>query len=125
MKTCIICNTDIQPPKRKYCSNNCKQKAHYNKHCKNNPNTSYSQHKRADKRKKHFISLKGGKCAVCGYGKNYAALCFHHLHDKSFPLDSRNMGNRSMDSLVKEVDKCQLLCLNCHMEHHYPDLVLN
>ena len=54
MKNCIICNNELLKTQVKYCSNKCKQKAHYIKH-KTNTNSTYSQFKRADKRKKEFI----------------------------------------------------------------------
>lgn len=124
MKNCIICNKELHGNQNKFCSNNCKQKAHYNKHFKNNPNSTYSQYKRADIRKKQMISSLGGCCSKCGYNKNYAALEFHHIKDKSFNLDSRNISNTSMTKLLEELKKCILLCSNCHREHHYPDLLL-
>jgi hypothetical protein len=124
MKTCIICQIELTKTQIKYCSNNCKQKAHYNKHVKSNTNTTYSQFKRADIRKKEFIQLKGGCCYNCGYNKNYSALHFHHIENKSFPLDSRNIGNRSLKSLKLELSKCVLLCANCHAEQHNPELIL-
>jgi hypothetical protein len=68
--------------------------------------------------------MKGGCCSQCGYNKNYSALHFHHLTDKCFPLDSRNIANRSMESLLKELEKCELLCANCHAEEHNPELLL-
>lgn len=123
MKNCIICQNELTKTQIKYCSNNCKQKAHYQKH-KINTNSTYSQYKRANTRKKQFINIKGGGCNKCGYNKNYSALHFHHLHDKSFPLDSRNIGNRSLESLLLELDKCILLCANCHSEEHNPELTL-
>lgn len=52
MKNCIICNKELHGNQIKYCSNNCKQKAHYSNFKKNNSNTTYSQYKRADIRKK-------------------------------------------------------------------------
>lgn len=125
MKNCIICNLELPKQKVKYCSIKCKMKAHYHRHKKSNPNTTYSQYKRADVRKKEFINLKGGKCSKCGYNKNYSALHFHHIGEKSFPLDSRNISNRSLKSLLEELDKCELLCANCHAEEHYPELILN
>lgn len=121
---CIICNKEIFKPKRKYCSNSCKGAAHYARHREANPNTTYSQYKRADVRKKHLIHTKGGCCAVCGYNKNYAALSFHHRCCKNFSLDSRNIGNRSFSSVLAEVQNCDLLCLNCHSELHNPELLL-
>ncbi len=124
MKNCIICNKELHGNQLKYCSNNCKQKGHYNKHVKTNPNSTYSQYKRADLRKKEMINLKGGCCSICGYKKNYSALEFHHIADKSFSLDSRRIANSSIKKLLEELEKCILLCANCHREHHYPDLLL-
>ncbi len=66
--------------------------------------------------------MKGGKCTKCGYSKNSSALCFHHIDPKtkSFPIDIRRCSNSSWDNLIKEADKCMLLCLNCHAELHNP-----
>jgi hypothetical protein len=60
---------------------------------------------------------------MCGYNKNHAALCFHHIEPtlKSFQIDLRRCSNSSWDNLSKEVSKCQLLCLNCHAELHNPN----
>ena len=46
------------------------------------------------------------------------ALEFHHSNpeEKDFGI-SRTL-TRSMDSLRKEVDKCILVCSNCHAEIH-------
>ena len=125
MKNCIICENELTKTQVKYCSAKCKQKAHYNKHVKNNPNTSYSQFKRADIRKKLFIQEFGGGCVICGYNKNYSALQFHHLYDKSFNLDSRRIANTSLLKLRLELEKCTLLCANCHAEEHNPQCILN
>lgn len=124
MKQCIICNNQLSQTQVKYCSPNCRQKAHYNKHVKNNPNTSYSQFKRADVRKKLLINELGGKCSNCEYNKNYSALHFHHLHNKLFNIDSRSIGNRSLKSIREELSKCILLCANCHAELHNPQCLL-
>lgn len=62
---------------------------------------------------------RGGKCEVCGYDKCQQALEFHHTDPsgKEFPLtDGRS---RSWERMKKEVDKCILLCANCHREYHY------
>ncbi|GAB4513758.1 MAG: hypothetical protein OHK0046_14890 [Anaerolineae bacterium] len=64
----------------------------------------------------------GGKCSHCGYDKNLAALTFHHTEDKTYPVDLRNLANRNIDSLLKEFEKCVLLCANCHFELHHPHL---
>jgi len=62
---------------------------------------------------------KGGSCMVCGYNKCQRALSFHHLNpkEKDFDLSSRGL-TRSWERIKKEIDKCVLLCANCHMEVH-------
>ena len=122
MKNCIICNTLLQGNQQKFCSGKCKQKAHWHSK-KDQTNTYHSQTLRALNRKMTFIEKLGGACSMCGYNKNIAALDFHHLNanDKSFKLDSRKLSNTRLDVLLKELDKCTLLCANCHREHHYPE----
>ena len=85
--------------------------------------TFAKQQERALKRKLELIEYKGGKCECCGYNQNYAALDFHHVHpeEKEFQLDSRHLSNTHIDKLKKEVDKCVLLCANCHRESHHPE----
>ena len=89
-----------------------------------NSNDYVKQKERALKRKLELIEYKGGKCEMCGYNKNIAALEFHHL-DKStkrFQLDSRHLSNTNMNEIKKESDKCILLCSNCHRELHNKEL---
>lgn len=87
-----------------------------------NPNNYEKQVERAIKRKLELIDYKGGKCEKCGYDKNISALDFHHKDPskKLFQLDSRHLSNTTIDKLKNEVDKCVLLCANCHRETHYP-----
>lgn len=91
-----------------------------------NPNNYDKQCERALKRKLELIEYKGGKCECCGYDKNIAAFEFHHLNPelKSFQLDSRRLSNTKIESLIKEADKCILLCANCHREEHNTDLIM-
>ena len=39
---------------------------------------------------------------------------------KDFNLDSRKLSNTNFEKILEEVDKCILLCSNCHKEIHYP-----
>lgn len=85
-----------------------------------NPNDYAKQKERALSRKLELIVLKGGKCEKCGYDKNIAALEFHHLDPsiKSFQLDSRHLSNTTKEKILEELEKCILVCSNCHRELH-------
>ena len=88
-----------------------------------NPNYYKKQKERALSRKMELISMKGGKCEICGYDKNIAALDFHHINpeEKDFQLDSRHLSNTSTIKIMEELDKCILVCSNCHREIHNPE----
>jgi len=70
--------------------------------------------------KKHLIQYKGDKCEKCGYNKPYlSSYDFHHLDpaDKDFNI-SRMSNSRDLAALEREVEKCILVCRNCHAELH-------
>lgn len=70
------------------------------------------------KRKKNeLVEYKGGNCEFCGYNKCIEALEFHHKdpNEKDFNISGSNF---KIETLKKEVDKCLLLCSNCHREEH-------
>lgn len=75
--------------------------------------------KRHKKVKALLVEYKGGKCEECGYSKCLSALQFHHKNSttKSFGI-AEKMYSKSLELLKQEVDKCELLCSNCHFEHH-------
>ena len=67
--------------------------------------------------KQKAIEYKGGKCITCGYNKSPAALVFHHRDpaEKSFTVSGKIA---KWERLQPELDKCDLLCSNCHHEEH-------
>ena len=64
------------------------------------------------------VEYKGGKCQKCGYNKCVGAMDFHHLdpREKDFTI-SANAGR--WEKIKRELDKCILLCKNCHAEYHF------
>lgn len=72
------------------------------------------------KSKQKAITYKGGKCSRCGYDKCAAALEFHHLNpaEKKISIAVMCSNGLKFDSLKIELDKCILLCANCHRELH-------
>lgn len=71
------------------------------------------------RRKDQAIAYKGGQCQACGYNRCSWALQFHHIDEstKSFEI-SKKIARLSFEKLVPELDKCALLCANCHAEVH-------
>lgn len=65
------------------------------------------------------VEYKGSKCQMCGYDKCIAALEFHHLDPTKKDFTIANSGHiRSFNNIIPELDKCILLCSNCHREEH-------
>ena len=65
---------------------------------------------------------KTTSCVRCGYSRNTDSLDFHHLDRNSKELEFRNVrfdSNKEIPTLIKEeLDKCIVLCSNCHAEEH-------
>lgn len=98
-RPCPICNKDYKS-KGKCCGS-----------CKSNVKRFES--------KERGIQYLGGKCVKCGYNKCNGALHFHHINplEKSFDISANYC--RNGETFRKELNKCQLLCANCHAEEHW------
>lgn len=64
-----------------------------------------------------LVNYKGGKCQSCGYNKSVCSLDFHHINpkDKEFSISGKIY---SYNKMLSEVEKCILVCRNCHGEIH-------
>ena len=64
-------------------------------------------------------TLKINGCAICGYDKCSDALDFHHTNpdNKIFQISVRSL-EKPIEEIVNELNKCILLCANCHREIH-------
>jgi hypothetical protein len=69
------------------------------------------------------VEYKGGCCSLCGYKKYLGALEFHHENPskKEFNI-AREGSTKFNDRIKKELDKCILVCANCHRECHGQNL---
>jgi hypothetical protein len=68
--------------------------------------------------KKKCVEYKGGSCESCGYSSCVGALEFHHKNpaEKDYCVSRKRTFT---DEVKLELDKCSLLCSNCHREEHY------
>lgn len=85
-------------------------------------NKEYIKEKqREDKRKRKLwaISYLGGCCSKCKQEFHPAVYEFHHTKPEEKDRDPSKMMTLSQERLKTELDKCILLCANCHrIEHH-------
>lgn len=73
-------------------------------------------------RKLFCIEYLGGKCKDCEGQFNPAVYELHHRDPKEKDRDPSKMFQLSQERLVSEIDKCDLLCANCHRLRHNKEL---
>jgi len=126
-RTCKDCKQ--LKPCRFSCSFNINSKPQYRTRCDNCHN--FVARKRKKERREYYnlrsikrnrlrkikcVKYLGGKCITCGYSKCNRALTFHHKIRATKKYDICRIIDHSWDKLKNELDKCDLLCFNCHME---------
>ena len=121
---CNVCNIGL--PMREFrCKNG--YYSHTCKKCQNRKGKLY-YYKRREKLieeiNKHKLMVG---CEICGWNKYSSALDFHHI-DPSIKIDTvanlLNRGQHGISKILKEVDKCIILCSNCHRGLHSGDIIL-
>ncbi len=71
------------------------------------------------RRKQKLVQICGGQCNLCGYKKCISALEFHHIDEekKSYALSKKGT-THNLEKDIAEIQKCILVCANCHREIH-------
>ena len=94
----------------------------------NNYSEKYNTTERKDALKKRYHKALseakeqlGGKCVKCGTTEG---LQFDHIHpkDKSFAI-TKQLLMSDRKKFKEELDKCQLLCCDCHLEKTKQDWI--
>jgi hypothetical protein len=127
---CKTCKKTFTQNKKtqKYCSSLCHRldikktycelhQCHYEKRCKKC--NSKAVQSRREKIKLLAFEYKGSKCERCDYDRCLSAMEFHHLdpQGKDFGISDKGY-TRSWQKVKEELDKCIMVCANCHREIH-------
>ncbi len=76
------------------------------------------QNKRLNRQKVRAIEHLGGSCKDCGRTGHPVIFDFHHLDMGAKEFEWARLRRKSWDKIVKELDKCVLLCSPCHRLRH-------
>ena len=68
--------------------------------------------------KEKCVAYKGGKCERCGYKKSLKALQFHHKDPNKKENIVSYFKLHKFEAAIPELNKCAMLCANCHVEVH-------
>ncbi len=70
-------------------------------------------------RKKQGVEYLGGRCADCGGIFPYYVYDFHHRDPAQKDMQFNKLRRYSWETIKRELDKCVLLCANCHRIRHW------
>ena len=73
---------------------------------------------RRNKRKALFVEELGGACSDCGNTYPLACYDFHHIDESTKSFEIAPALDRNINMIREEVQKCVLLCSNCHRIRH-------
>ena len=119
-KFCPKCKT-VKPLDEFYDRSNRESKGGYCKKCSN----KYHQ-KRVCEVKIKMIHHKGGQCVDCGLkleDSHYSVFDFHHLDPNIKDSNFKRIKFQNWEFIKNEIDKCVLLCSNCHRIRHADELI--
>jgi hypothetical protein len=116
LKSCTGCKKTFEYTKANFYSNGYDKNG--NQRLKSKCKKCYDQH--ASTRLTDIITEHYGeyKCSVCGYDKCLNAIEFHHFNSGEKDFEVSKMSSFSKDKIVCELEKCLMLCANCHREIH-------
>jgi hypothetical protein len=114
-KTCAKCGVEknsslFYKKSDKYSHSFCKEC--FNRYCS----------ERWVNKKIESIIYKGSECIDCHISypeEPYVIFEFHHLDPNIKDFDWSEMKLQKKEIIIKELDKCVLLCSNCHKKRHH------
>lgn len=73
---------------------------------------------RWNKNKAKVVAHFGGKCSDCGFVGHPALYDFHHNDPTAKKEDWGTLRRKSWSNILKELNKCTILCVMCHRLRH-------
>ena len=95
------------------------EKIHYRESLERRQNVLATAQSQKDRNISIVEQYKQLGCQKCGERRQYVLDC-HHLQESSkFDNISKMVKSAGMEQLKKELNKCVVLCSNCHREFHF------
>ena len=117
MRTCYSCKQ--QKPATEWYANQSACKACHRKNSDRRRKANPQKHRdyaneHAAHRRAQLIELKEGKpCADCGQVFHHVCMDWDHVRGEKL-MNVSQMVNRAWDQVLAEIEKCELVCANCH-----------
>jgi hypothetical protein len=74
----------------------------------------FEQRERLHKHRVLLDNAKNKPCADCGVKYDPWVMDFDHLRDKKFTISGKASQGYSLEKLLAEIAKCDVVCSNCH-----------
>lgn len=89
-------------------------------HYENNKKIYRDRNRRRIEEIKNFVdSFKSRPCCDCGQSFPSYVMDFDHLEDKKFYISRAPRIGFSIENVIKEIQKCDVVCANCHRIRTY------
>ena len=112
---CAVCKKEVTELASR--STRCKpcHNIYTRKHYRDNKRAYAVKARRNEKKRMDLIrKIKDVPCSDCGREYHYCQMDFDHIKgDKEFNIASHGKAV-SLEKLRNEIDKCELVCANCH-----------
>lgn len=102
-----------------------KMRAYRREYYYKNKQSHYDRNKITEAKIKEYIADKKDKCCVCGEQEK-CCLDFHHIDPIEKDMEiARLYKYGSLKRIMKEIEKCVVLCANCHRKVHAKLIKIN
>ena len=96
---------------------NCHKKEHLSEFMTDGSDWKNFNQARVEKRKWFIEFIENARCTDC-QESDHRCLDFHHLRDKRFTVSYLLTSGHSLDFLKEEIERCDIVCSNCHRKRH-------